>query len=92
MQTQLHSDIYNLGSGTADTFLNLAKSVFKALEKPENIEFITTPEDIRDKYQYITEANMQRLKEQAGYAEEFTNLSEGVRDYVTHYLLPNKKY
>lgn len=73
--------IYNLGSGQARSFLDLAKAVFKALGKPENIQFIDTPLSIRDKYQYFTEAEMKKLRDQ-NYALPFTSLEEGVRKYV----------
>ncbi len=82
--------IYNLGSGTARPFLDLAKATFKTLNKPESIEFIDTPIDIRDKYQYFTEANMQKLIN-VGYKKSFTTLEEGVKDYVANYLI-NKNY
>jgi ADP-L-glycero-D-manno-heptose 6-epimerase len=85
MHSRKNSGIYNLGSGTARTFVDLTKAVFRALNKPENIEFIDTPVDIRDKYQYFTEANMEKLKS-TGYRKEFTSLEEGARDYVTNYL------
>lgn len=84
--TQIKSGIYNLGSGKARTFLDLAKATFKALGKTPFIEFIDTPADIRDKYQYYTEANMSKLIEQ-GYIKPFTSLEEGVHDYVTQYLI-----
>jgi ADP-L-glycero-D-manno-heptose 6-epimerase len=84
--TQIKSGIYNLGSGKARTFLDLAKATFKALGKTPFIEFIDTPEDIRDKYQYFTEANMSKLIDQ-GYNKPFTSLEEGVNDYVTQYLI-----
>lgn len=80
------SGIYNLGSGKARTFLDLANATFKALGKEPNIEFIDTPADIRDKYQYFTEANMNKLIAQ-GYSKKFTSLEEGVEDYVKNYLL-----
>lgn len=83
-----HSGIYNLGTGTARTFLDLAKSTFKALDKEPNIEFIDTPIDIRDKYQYFTEAKMDKLRS-VGYNQPFTSLEEGVSDYVRHYLISN---
>jgi ADP-L-glycero-D-manno-heptose 6-epimerase len=86
MHSRKNSGIYNLGSGKARTFVDLTKAVFKALNKPENIEFIDTPVDIRDKYQYFTEANMEKLKS-IGYIKEFTSLEEGARDYVTNYLV-----
>lgn len=87
---QLKSGIYNLGSGKARTFLDLAKATFKALNKEPLIEFIDTPIDIRDKYQYFTEANMQKLKNE-GYKKPFTSLENGVNDYVTNYLI-GKRY
>jgi ADP-L-glycero-D-manno-heptose 6-epimerase len=88
---KIKSGIYNLGSGKARTFLDLAKATFAALEKTPNIEFIDTPADIRDKYQYFTEANMQKLKS-AGYTKNFTSLEEGVSDYVKNYLVGHKYY
>jgi ADP-L-glycero-D-manno-heptose 6-epimerase len=84
--SDLKNGIYNLGSGKARTFLDLAKATFKALNKEPNITFIDTPIDIRDKYQYFTEANMAKLIDQ-GYAKPFTSLEEGVYDYVTNYLV-----
>jgi len=86
---QPQNGIYNLGSGKARTFLDLAKATFKALGKEPTIEFIDTPVDIRDKYQYFTEANMSRLVA-AGYSKPFTSLEDGVHDYVTNYLAPHK--
>ena len=79
------SGLYNLGTGRARTFLDLAKATFAALDKEPVIEFIDTPEDIRDKYQYFTEANMEKLRN-AGYDKPFTSLEEGVDDYVRNYL------
>jgi ADP-L-glycero-D-manno-heptose 6-epimerase len=84
------SGIYNLGSGKARTFYDLVKNTFLAENKPMNIEFIDTPIDIRDKYQYFTEATMEKLKS-IGYVKPFTTLEEGVKDYVQHYL-SNKNY
>ena len=86
--TTIKSGIYNLGSGKARTFLDLAKATFKALSKEPTIEFIDTPTDIRDKYQYFTEANMQKLISQ-GYKKPFTSLENGVEDYVKNYLSNN---
>lgn len=91
MHHRKNSGIYNLGSGKARTFLDLTRSVFKAMDKKEDIEFIDTPEDIRDKYQYFTEANMEKLKS-IGYDKSFSTLEEGVSDYVKNYLIPNKRY
>ncbi len=86
MENKPKSGLYNLGTGKARAFLDLAKATFKAMEKPENIEFIDTPIDIRDKYQYFTEADMTKLRK-AGYNKEFSTLEEGVTDYVTNYLM-----
>ena len=91
MQQQPASGLYNLGTGKARTFVALAKAVFSALNLQPEIHFIDTPEDIRDKYQYFTEANMQKLIE-AGYTETFTDLEEGIKEYVTEYLAAGKVY
>lgn len=85
MQSQPASSIYNLGTGKARTFADLVKSTFSALNLQPNIRFIDMPEDIRDKYQYFTEANMQKLRK-AGYSEPFYSLEDGVKDYVQNYL------
>lgn len=82
--------IYNLGSGTARTFKDLVSAIFATIEKPADIRFVDTPIDIRDKYQYFTEANMNKLK-MVGYAKPFTSIEDGVKDYVQHYLT-GKKY
>jgi ADP-L-glycero-D-manno-heptose 6-epimerase len=84
-----NSGIYNLGTGKARTFLDLVRATFKAMGKEEHISFIDTPEDIRDKYQYFTEADMTKLR-LAGYALPFTTLEEGVEDYVKNYLQGGK--
>jgi ADP-L-glycero-D-manno-heptose 6-epimerase len=82
------SGIYNLGTGKARTFLNLAESTFNAMYLKPVIEFIDTPLDIKDKYQYFTEARMEKLR-LAGYTGKFTSLEEGVADYVRNYLADN---
>jgi ADP-L-glycero-D-manno-heptose 6-epimerase len=91
MHHRKNSGIYNLGTGKARPFLDLAKATFKAMDKPENISFIDTPIDIRDKYQYYTHANMQKLIA-IGYNKPFTELEDGINDYVTIYLIPNKHF
>jgi len=73
--------IYNLGSGQARTFLDLVRATFKAVGQPEKIEFIDTPVEIRDRYQYFTEAEMQKLRTQ-GYMAPFTPLEKGVAEYI----------
>jgi len=87
MNEKPQSAIYNLGSGKARTFLDLATLTFKALGIDPNIDFIDTPIDIRDKYQYFTEANMSKLII-TGYSKPFHTLEEGVADYVKNYLVP----
>lgn len=91
MESRPDSGIYNLGSGVARTFLDLAKNTFKSMEVEQNISFIDTPEDIRDKYQYYTEANMQKLID-SGYDKGFTSLEDGVADYVKNHLIGQKYY
>lgn len=91
MENQPASGIYNLGTGTARSFNDLVTATFGGLDKPANIVFIDMPEDIRDKYQYFTEAKMDKLR-QAGYAEPFYSLEEGVDDYVRNYLRTGKFY
>ncbi|MBL0328479.1 MAG: ADP-glyceromanno-heptose 6-epimerase [Bacteroidetes bacterium] len=85
------SGIYNLGSGKARTFLDLVKNTFAGVDKTPQIEFVDTPIDIRDKYQYFTEANMTKLKS-IGYSKPFHTLEEGVKDYVKNYLVGKKYY
>jgi ADP-L-glycero-D-manno-heptose 6-epimerase len=91
MHHRKNSGIYNLGSGKARTFLDLAKNTFYALNLEPQINFIDTPADIRDKYQYFTEANMSKLQS-IGYDKPFYSLEEGVKDYVGQYLSNNKYY
>ena len=91
MHHQKDSGIYNLGSGKARTFLDLVNNTFKALNKSSKINFIDTPADIRDKYQYFTEANMKKLSS-LGYTKAFTTLENGVKDYVQNYLTSTTYY
>lgn len=79
------SDLFNIGTGKARSFKDLALAVFSAMGKEPVINYIPTPEAIRDKYQYFTEANMTKLRK-AGYAAEMTSLEEGVRLYIQDYL------
>ncbi|MCB1228510.1 MAG: ADP-glyceromanno-heptose 6-epimerase [Verrucomicrobiales bacterium] len=81
----MSSGLYNLGSGTAHTWVQLATAIFHALGLPPRIEFIDMPESLRAKYQYYTCADIGRLRE-AGYADALTPLDEAVRDYVVGYL------
>ncbi len=89
MEHRKNSGIYNLGTGIARSFNDLGKSTFVAMGKEVNINYIDTPADIRDKYQYFTEANMNKLKS-IGYDKPFYTLEEGVKDYVQNYLIPAK--
>jgi ADP-L-glycero-D-manno-heptose 6-epimerase len=82
MHHRKDSGIYNLGSGKARTFNDLVKAVFAALNKPVDIEYIDTPADIRDTYQYFTEAKMDKLKA-LGFSSKFTDLESGVKEYVS---------
>jgi ADP-L-glycero-D-manno-heptose 6-epimerase len=85
------SGIYNLGTGKARTFEDLVKATYAGLDMEPNIVFIDMPVDIRDKYQYFTEAKMEKLKE-AGYSAGFYSLEDGVNDYVRNYLSKNRIY
>lgn len=85
------SSIYNLGTGKARSFIDLVAATFTAIGQKPDIRFIDMPEDIRETYQYFTEANMQKLKD-AGYNSAFHTLEEGVYDYVKHYLSANLFY
>ncbi len=91
MTEKPESGIYNLGTGKARTFLDLVKNTFKSMGKEEQISFIDTPIDIRDKYQYFTEADITKLLN-AGYKGGFHSLEEGIKDYVQNYLLEHTYY
>ncbi|MCP2041990.1 ADP-glyceromanno-heptose 6-epimerase [Pontibacter sp. HSC-36F09] len=91
MQHRKNSGIYNLGSGKARTFMALALNTFDAMGIAPSIDFMDTPENLRDNYQYFTEANMNKLRS-IGYDREFYTLEEGVRDYVQNYLMEGKYY
>ena len=91
MESQPDSGIYNLGSGKARTFLDLTKNTFASMGVKESIDFIDTPADIRDKYQYFTEADMSKLLA-VGYRGGFHSLEEGVADYVKNYLTTSSYY
>ena len=90
MENTISSGLYNLGTGKARTFEDLVKATFTAMGKEPHIEYIDMPADIRDKYQYFTEASMNKLRS-AGYTDNFYSLEDGVKDYVVNYLL-KKEY
>ncbi len=81
--------LFNVGSGTARTWNDLVKALFGALGKPVNIEYIEMPEHLSEKYQYFTEAKMDKIKK-AGYSKPISSLEDGVTDYVKNYLLKYK--
>lgn len=91
MENRKVSGLFNLGTGQARTFLDLSRSVFKALNRQPDIHFIDTPADIRDKYQYFTEARMEKLH-RAGYTKAFFTLEQGVEDYVSNFLKDKNYY
>ncbi|HPE56977.1 MAG TPA: ADP-glyceromanno-heptose 6-epimerase [Bacteroidales bacterium] len=91
MEKQPKSSIYNLGTGKARTFLDLVNNTFKAMDREPDIEFIDTPEDIRDKYQYFTEASMTKLLN-TGYNRPFYSLEEGIEEYVREFLVPGRYF
>ena len=83
--------LYNVGTGKARTFNDLVTAIFKSLDLEPQIEFIDTPADIRDKYQYFTEANISKLRS-AGYKQDFHSLEEGINLYVKNFLMEHKYY
>lgn len=91
MENRNNSGLYNLGTGQARAFLDLSRATFRAMDLEPNIEFIDIPADIRDKYQYFTEANMNKLRS-VGYSNSFYSLEEGVEDYVKGYLIPQQYF
>lgn len=90
-QKTVEPGLYNIGTGKARPFIDLATATFHAMQLKPSISFIDTPADIRDTYQYFTEANMNKLRN-AGYTEPFYSLEDGVKDYVEQYLMENKYY
>lgn len=81
--------IFNIGSGKAHTWNDLARALFSVLTREPRIEYVDMPETIRDKYQYFTEAKIDKLRS-TGYAQPITPLADSVRDYVQNYLVPGK--
>lgn len=84
-QNRPQNGLYNVGTGLARTFMDLATNTFHAMDLTPNISFIDTPEDIRETYQYFTEAKMNKLR-QIGYDRPFYSLENGIQDYVRQYL------
>ena len=77
--------IYNIGAGRARTWNDLAKASFAAMNKAPNIKYIDMPEELQDKYQYFTEANISKLRK-AGYEKDLTLLEDAIKDYIQSYL------
>ena len=91
LDTPSVSGLFNCGTGKARSFADLAAAVYRALGKEPNIEFVDTPDDIRERYQYFTEATMDRLRG-AGYEKPMTELEDGVRSYVVDFLHTDDPY
>ncbi len=91
MNHRNHSGLYNLGTGEARSFNDLAKAIYKTISRQPQIEYIDTPEDIRDKYQYYTQAKMEKLKS-IGCTDSFYSLEEGIEDYLEEYLIPKRHF
>ena len=91
LESKSVSGLFNMGTGNARSFKDLAAAVYTASETEFKVEFTPTPEDIRDKYQYLTQANMTRLRD-AGYGGQFTSLEDGVARYVRDYLATDDPY
>ncbi|MEP7229368.1 MAG: ADP-glyceromanno-heptose 6-epimerase [Ginsengibacter sp.] len=85
------SGIYNVGTGEARTFNDLVKSTFQGMDRKTNIQYIDMPEDIRETYQYYTQAEMKKLRD-AGYSDAVYSLEDGVDDYVRNYLSKKEIY
>ena len=81
--------LFNIGNGTARTWKDLVTALFKAVGKPVNIEYIDMPESLRGKYQYFTEAALDKIRN-VGYTKEISSLENGVEDYVKEYLLKDQ--
>ncbi len=90
-QKSFISGIYNVGTGQARTFNDLVKATFAGMDRKAEIRFIDMPEDIRDTYQYYTQATMDKIKD-AGYTAKMYSLEDGVNDYVRNYLSGKKYY
>lgn len=87
----MRNGIFNIGTGNAHSFRELAEAVFKAYDREPAIDYVAMPEAIREKYQYFTEASLNRLR-QAGYDGAFSSMEAAVEDYVTNYLRERDPY
>ena len=91
LDNQRKSGIYNVGTGQARAFKDLAMSVMNSMGKKPSITYIDMPQDLQGRYQYFTEANIAKLRA-AGYARPFQSMEDGVSDYVQNYLLKSDPY
>ncbi len=91
MENRKHPGIYNVGTGMARTYIDLAKAVFQSMDKPTNIGFMDTPADLLGKYQYYTCANIKKLRS-VGYPNQFFTLEEGIDEYVRSYMKKSLYY
>jgi ADP-L-glycero-D-manno-heptose 6-epimerase len=90
VENERANGLFNVGTGRASTWNELARAVFAALEKPVKIEYIEMPEALRGKYQYFTQATVQRLAE-TGWTKPASSLADSVKDYVRDYLVPDAR-
>jgi ADP-L-glycero-D-manno-heptose 6-epimerase len=86
MENQKNSGIYNVGTGKARTYLDLSRAVFESLKMNPEISFVDTPQDLKNRYQYFTEADIQKLRE-IGYYKPFTCLEDGIKEYISNFLV-----
>ena len=91
MENQNNPGIYNVGTGKARSYLDLSRAVFESMHLCPEIQFVDTPNDLRSRYQYFTEADIQKLRE-IGYSKPFTGLEDGVSEYVSNYLVGEECY
>ena len=91
LENQKHQGIYNVGTGKARSYLDLTHAVFESMKKDPEIEFVDPPGDLMSRYQYFTEADIQKLRK-IGYTRPFVELEKGVSKYVSHYLLKEECY
>jgi len=91
MENQNYPGIYNVGTGKARSYLDLTRAVFESMKMNPDINFVDTPTDLRNRYQYFTEADIQKLRE-IGYSKPFTELENGVREYVSNFLVTKECY
>lgn len=89
LQNQQNPGIYNVGTGKARSYLDLTRAVFESMKVNPDIQFIDTPRDIRSRYQYFTEADIQKLRE-IGYSKPFSELETGIHEYVSQFLIPEE--